>query len=305
MRALVVGSEGYLGRHVVQRLRESRHMVSGMDLGLWEGQEFEPATLRMSGGSDEACGLVRQGLWDVVIYLGAVAHDPEGTLGATAGVVHTMEAPARMAGACGESATALVFVSSLSVFDRSAGEWGAQHGEPQNYPRLKSHAEEVVLKAAWPKVAIVRFGTLYGAPVGLDSYREHLLLNSMCLAAARGGPIKVRGPELVRPVTFIRNASLQVEALAEQLVNGRSLYARGKIANYSDMSARVREFGEQVVAEYAAVTGDASALMLQVSESKDSRSYGEVQGGSVPWLGELVRWSMENKELVKAKRYKA
>ena len=303
MRTLVVGSEGYLGRHVVHMLRERQHMVTGMDLGLWEGQQLAPETLVMSGGSDAALKLVRQGLWDVVIYLGAVAHDPEGRLGAAAGELHTLDAPVRMAQCCGAEHVPFVFVSSLSVLDKSVVGWGLLSRGPQGYPGLKAWAESNTMTSAWPKVSILRFGTLYGPPRGLDSYREHLLLNSMCLAAAREEEIKVRGGNLVRPVQPVEGAAESVVYVAEGLQTG-GVFEMGAVGNYAVTCKTVREFANEVQALCKDLDWPGEVPPIKEEEEVDTRSYGRPFRGPTVDLKQLLYWSLENKDKVLAKRYK-
>lgn len=304
MRTLVVGSEGYLGRHVVHMLRERQHMVTGMDLGLWEGQQLAPETLVMSGGSDEALKLVRQGLWDVVIYLGAVAHDPEGRLGAAAGELHTLEAPCRMAECCGENYVPMVFVSSLSVLDKSVRGWGTWTTEQSSYPGLKALAEHSVMAGAWPKVSVLRFGTLYGPPRGLDSYREHLLLNSMCLAAARGEAIKVRGGDLLRPVKAVESAAYEVVTTAECLQKGQAWFM-GIVSNSFVLCKTVGQFAKEVQERCTDLGWPVAVPAIQEEKAADTRSYGTPFECETPNLKQLLYWSLENKDLVKTKRYKA
>jgi len=284
-------------------LRERQHMVTGMDLGLWEGQQLAPETLVMSGGSDEALKLVRQGLWDVVIYLGAVAHDPEGRLGEQTGEVHTYEAPMRMAGECGRSFVPLVFVSSLSVLDKSVKEWGA-FDSGETYPVWKARAEQEVLCGAWPKVSILRFGTLYGPPRGLDSYREHLLLNSMCLAAARGEKIKVRGQALVRPVLPVESAAGEVVKVAEHLKLGE-IWLQGRISNQYGECKSVGAFAREIRELCGDLDWPVRVPEIETEEAKDSRSYGTTfEVAPTRELKQLLYWSLENKDKVLAKRYK-
>ena len=42
MRVIVTGSRGYIGVHLVELLKAEGHFVTGVDLGLYEGCEFDP-----------------------------------------------------------------------------------------------------------------------------------------------------------------------------------------------------------------------------------------------------------------------
>lgn len=293
MRVLVVGGEGYLGRHVVQELRERQHTVSVMDCLLWEGQQAAPETIQLCAGTVSANKLIEQGLWDTVVYLGAIAHDPDGKLGAREQGEFNYSYPILCARACREARARFIFVSSMSVFAKGVNAGGAGI---EDYPNQKLAVEQWLFSYMKPsQFSILRFGTLYGPPCGgLDSYREHLLLNSMCLAAARGGPIIVRGGEQVRPVYSVDEAAVDVV----DVVLAGAEEAGGAVQNHYGNCARVRDF--------ALAVNDYFGVSISEEATKDSRSYGVAYRTPVEpyFLAGLAGWSRENKDKIVAKRYK-
>lgn len=82
MRVLVTGSRGYIGVHLVEILKAEGHSVTGVDIDLFDGCEFEPfvkadAELRRDFRKltvDQLAG------FDCIMHLAAISNDPMGDL---------------------------------------------------------------------------------------------------------------------------------------------------------------------------------------------------------------------------------
>src|SRR5688572_30874595 len=77
MKVLVVGAAGYLGRHVWRELEGRGHEVVPVD-GLFWGQAAPPGLVHTTVKTGVFEALLENHHPDSVVWLGAIAHDPEG-----------------------------------------------------------------------------------------------------------------------------------------------------------------------------------------------------------------------------------
>lgn len=233
MRITVVGSGGYVGTALCERLEDRGETVQRIDAGLW-GQPLHPATVQES---DE--GPITQAIGDfkaeLVYYLAATAHDLTGSVVDGEFNLNNVVKPLRVTSYCTEYLKIpVVHTSSLSVFSE----------QTSGYPESKRELERRLIRDTdyFRLVHILRFGTLYGWmhdkwPV---SWRGHLLLNKMAHDAVTKGEIVVNDPHAHRPVLELYAA---VEALLEAGWPGRP---RGEIRNLYSVCGTVREFAGAV-----------------------------------------------------------
>lgn len=281
VKVLVVGAAGYLGRHVWATLEERGHEVVPVD-GLFWGQPAPKGliTQTVETGRDLE-SLVKTTGADAVIWLGAIAHDPTGKIPLWTAERYTRAAPVA---ALGWMSRQVVFVSTLSVFNQK---------KMEGYPHHKRMAETDLFQN--PHVNIVRFGTLYGPGVDVESHREHLLLNRMVYDALKHGFVRVVNPAARRPVYGVELAVLRV---VEAAVEDVPTY----VENNFTFCRTILEYG-QVVSKMLKVP-------LTVEEGVDTRDYGWDDGmgqnGLEQWLPEelapLVEWTRANLENIKPRR---
>ena len=260
-RILVVGSRGYLGPHVCSLLKESGHDVVEVDAGFW-GQPLGTAICKDASTEEFRRWAVELGP-DAVVYLGAIAHDPEGKIDEDLHCRHTAEAPQELAGRLPD--TPFIFASSLSVFDR-AGNDASKHSSV--YPACKRGAEAGLF--TWGRNAsILRFGTLYGPGVTPEYYRPHLLLNRMVYTALKHGKVEVFNPKARRPVLSVERAAAIIK---ERTTRGLCGVPGRTAENHYDVSGTVLAFGARV-AELTSTNVELSGT------SPDTRDYGNWPSG--------------------------
>lgn len=271
-RILVIGSRGYLGPHVVQFLREADYGVVEVDALLW-GQEPMPGVEVRDASTKDFTGWVKDLQPDAIVYLGAVAHDPEGLVPPDQHIRHTFLGPVRVARAMPD--IPFIFSSSLSVFSTT----------DDQYPSLKASVETELLRRRFTKTHILRFGTLFGPGVTPEYYRPHLLLNSMVYDGIKKGLVTVRNDYMSRPVLDVRVAANWIL----HTLNWSWKEPGRTTENYYSTCGRIRQYGE-VVAGILQVP-----LVSGLSEDKRNYGWGEFQSSRlyIP-IRELVNWTREH-----------
>jgi nucleoside-diphosphate-sugar epimerase len=256
MRITIVGSEGYVGTTLVHRLLKHRSMelsdIQRIDACVWR-PPTSGNVRRLSEPED-----IAKAIWDFepdhIVYLNALAHDPEGRVPDWVMQKHTsvvtLEVMRRV------QPVPITVISSLSVF-------AAQRN---GYPHAKRRLEDMIV--AWPYwrqcVNIFRFGTLFGPPSDHQAFRRHLLLNKMVADASDHGVIQVNKPYLQRPVTYLEDA---VSAIYTDIfLRGPA----GAIMNFYLGSATILEYASAV----KKVFPEDEKIRIIAGDTADTRDYG-------------------------------
>lgn len=249
MKILVIGSEGYLGTALCPELERRGHEVRRVDALLWGQKPHKDCCVV---GRNEPMALTKD--WpEVIIYLAALAHDTSNRI--PRGMIMNENAlkPAAMAQRALDLGIRFIAVSSLSVFDKGASA----------YPSSKRLLESRLAKlGSWRGIDVVRFGTLFGTTrdTTVDSFRPHLLLNSMMLDSIAHGRIRVNGPLLQRPVLHLEQA---VGTLASMVEDRPGCTVQNRFLCSGCLSSYAR-----------AVTAVAPAEIQYELAASDSRDYG-------------------------------
>jgi nucleoside-diphosphate-sugar epimerase len=194
---------------------------------------------------------------EVVVYLAALAHDPQGRLAPKDVVYANASLPAMIAQWALEQGRRFVGVSSYSIFTKGP--------DPGAYPVSKRKMEEYLGDMdPWRGVNLVRFGTLFGAMEHSrpETYRPHLLLNSMMLDAVVSKQISIADNDVQRPVTTLADAVAAVRRAIEAPVPG-------SIENVHLCSGTLRQYAEAVAMDMPGIT----IQTIPATKETDKRSY--------------------------------
>jgi nucleoside-diphosphate-sugar epimerase len=182
----------------------------------------------------------------VAVHLAAKT-DAAGSVNDAAAVEsNNFEATAAVAAACMQTGTRLIHLSSTSVYgtqqDTVSEDCTAEELKPQSpyaETKLKEEALVTSLTAQGLKAVVCRFGTIFGASVGM---RFHTAVNKFCWQAVMGTPLTVwrTAYDQKRPYLDLADA---VRAfgfiIGEDIVDGR-------IYNVLTQNATVREIVETI-----------------------------------------------------------
>ncbi|HXA45725.1 MAG TPA: SDR family oxidoreductase [Candidatus Angelobacter sp.] len=82
MKILVTGHRGYIGPHLVKLLKDAGHLVTGVDIGYFEGCNWEPLPAADKEIHADFRSLTEKDLegYDAVCHLAAISNDPMGDL---------------------------------------------------------------------------------------------------------------------------------------------------------------------------------------------------------------------------------
>ena len=132
MRVFVTGHRGYIGAHLVELLKAEGHSVTGCDLGLFDGCEWEPLVPADLELRRDVRGLAERDLegHDAVMHLAAISNDPMGELDADLTYAVNLHGSVRLAEVARRAGVPrYLFSSSCSIYgagaDRDLDEFAA------------------------------------------------------------------------------------------------------------------------------------------------------------------------------------
>ncbi|MEN8150984.1 MAG: SDR family oxidoreductase, partial [Planctomycetota bacterium] len=152
MKVFVTGHRGYIGVHLVQLLKEAGHTVTGIDIGLFDGCEWEPFVLPDVELRKDVRAIDHRDVegHDCIMHLAAISNDPMGDLEPEITLGINRDASVRLAKIAKEAGVGrYLFSGSCSVY--GAGEkLDLEEGDPLNpltaYARSKIDTEAEVGK---------------------------------------------------------------------------------------------------------------------------------------------------------------
>ncbi|MBZ0173379.1 MAG: SDR family oxidoreductase, partial [Phycisphaerales bacterium] len=154
MKVFVTGHLGYIGVHLVELLLDAGHEVTGCDVGLYEGCEWEPFPKPQRELRKDVREITERDLdgHDCVMHLAAISNDPMGELnpGLTEAVnLDGSVQIARRAKAAGVGR--YLFSGSCSVYGQGE-KLDLEEGDPLNpltaYAKSKIETERLVSEMA-------------------------------------------------------------------------------------------------------------------------------------------------------------
>jgi nucleoside-diphosphate-sugar epimerase len=250
MKVFVTGHRGYIGVHLVELLKQSGHHVTGCDLRLFDGCQWEPfpaADRELVKDSREITLEDVQG-HDCVMHLAAMSNDPMGALDASITYQVNRDASIRLAALAKQAGVPrYLFASSCSIY--GAGKTldldeTAVFNPLTAYAESKIESEKAIAALADKRFSPVflRNATAYGHSPML---RIDLVVNNLLGSALAYGQIRIQSDGTPwRPLIHCRDIARAFVALAEaprDAVHNRAINIGANAENY-----QVRDVGDQV-----------------------------------------------------------
>jgi nucleoside-diphosphate-sugar epimerase len=250
MKVFVTGHKGYIGAHLVDLLKAHGHIVTGCDLGLFDGCEWEAVvppddSLRMDIREISVADLSGH---DCVMHLAALSNDPMGEVNAAQTFAINRDASIRLAKhAKAAGVPRYLFAASCSVY--GAGEkLDLDETDALNpltaYAKSKIDTEQAVSELADDNFtpAYLRNATAYGHSPML---RTDLVVNNLLACAVATGEIRIMSDGSPwRPLIHCRDIARAFIAFMnapKEAIHNKAVNVGGNRENY-----QVRDVGDKV-----------------------------------------------------------
>src|SRR5579862_5525647 len=196
MKVFVTGHRGYIGVHLVDLLKQHGHSVTGCDLNLFDGCEWEQFTRPDVERIEDIRTLTVRDLdgYDCVMHLAAISNDPMGDLNPEITYSINREGSLRLGKIAKEAGVPkFLFSSSCSIYGKGENLDLDEHSglNPISaYARSKIETEEGLRKMADANFSPVflRNATAYGSSPML---RIDLVANNLLGCAYARGDIRI------------------------------------------------------------------------------------------------------------------
>jgi len=241
MRVFVTGHLGYIGVHVVDLLKLAGHRVTGCDLGLFDGCEWEPFTTPDVELRKDVRAITQEDLdgHDCVMHLAAISNDPMGDLDPDITYSVNREGSVRLAQTAKAAGVGrFLFSGSCSVYGKG-DKLDLEEHDPLNpitaYARSKIETEQRVAPLADDGFCPVflRNATAYGHSPML---RIDLVVNNLLGSALAYNQIRIKSDGSPwRPLVHCRDIARAFVAMMDappERVSGRAINVGGNAENY-------------------------------------------------------------------------
>jgi nucleoside-diphosphate-sugar epimerase len=241
MKAFVTGHRGYIGVHLVELLKAAGHQVTGCDLGLFDGTEWDECVRPDVELIKDVRELTEKDLegHDCVMHLAAISNDPMGELDAELTFKVNRDGSIRLAEIAKRAGVGrYLFSGSCSVY--GAGQkMDLEEDDPlaplTAYAKSKIETEVAVSKLADDGFtpAYLRNATAYGYSPML---RIDLVVNNLLASALSYGEIRIMSDGTPwRPLIHCRDIARAFCAFAEaprEAVHDKAINIGGNAENY-------------------------------------------------------------------------
>ncbi len=252
MKVLVTGHTGYIGVHLVDLLKKTGHHVTGVDVNLFEGCEWEPYTKPDVTLNKDVRALTAKDLdgIDAVCHLAAISNDPMGDLDPQITYSINRDASVNLAKLAKDAGVGrYLFSGSCSVYGKGADPTLAlTETDKLNpltaYAKSKIETEEQTAHLADDNftVAYLRNATAYGHSPML---RIDLVVNNLLGSALSFGEIRIKSDGSPwRPLIHCKDIARAFVAFCHapaKTINKQAINIGGNHSNY-----QVRDVGNQV-----------------------------------------------------------
>jgi nucleoside-diphosphate-sugar epimerase len=250
MRVLVTGHRGYIGVHLVELLKQHGHTVTGCDLNLFRGCEWEPVVQPDFELVADVRDLQPRHLegYDAICHLAAISNDPMGDLDEGLTLSVNRDGSIHLARAAKRAGVGrFLFSGSCSVYGKGETldlDEGSALNPLTAYARSKIETEQAVMPLADEHFSPVflRNATAYGHSPML---RIDLVVNNLLACAHTTGEIRIMSDGSPwRPLVHCRDIARAFVAFAEaprEHVHNLAVNVGANEENY-----QVRDVADQV-----------------------------------------------------------
>ena len=250
MKVFVTGHKGYIGAHLVDVLKQEGHSVTGCDLGLFDGCEWEPCVppdreLRKDVRAVDARDLDGH---DCVMHLAAISNDPMGDCDPQTTYSVNRDASVRLASLAKEiGVERFLFSGSCSVYGKG-DRLDLNEEDPVRpltvYAKSKIESESRIAELADDTFTptFLRNATAFGFSPML---RIDLVVNNLLASAVAYGEIRIMSDGSPwRPLIHCRDIARAFLAFSQ--APRKAIHK--KIANVgaNDANYRVRDVADEV-----------------------------------------------------------
>ncbi len=252
MNILVTGHRGYIGVHLVDLLKQAGHTVTGVDVNLFEGCEWEPFVKPDTELAKDVRDLTEKDLdgIDAVCHLAAISNDPMGDMDPQITYSINRDASVRLAKLAKSAGVGrFLFSGSCSVYGKGDDpEKALAEIDTLNpltaYAKSKIETEEQTAELADDGFCVswLRNATAYGHSPML---RIDLVVNNLLGSALSYGEIRIKSDGSPwRPLIHCADIAGAFVAFSEapaDNINGEAINIGGNTENY-----QVKDVGDQV-----------------------------------------------------------
>jgi nucleoside-diphosphate-sugar epimerase len=250
MKVFVTGHRGYIGSHLVDVLKQHGDTVTGCDLDLFGGCNWEPLVPPDAELTQDIRKIEPKHVegHDCVMHLAAISNDPMGELNAQLTLEINRDASIRLAEIAKRAGVPrFLFAGSCSVYGKGE-KLDLDETDPLNpltaYARSKIETEEKLFQLASNAFspASLRNATAYGHSPML---RIDLVVNNLLASALSYGEIRIQSDGSPwRPLIHCRDIARAFVAFARaprEAIHNRAINVGANSENY-----QVRDVGDQV-----------------------------------------------------------